>query len=109
MLLLLVRRALPRLYPGSAGTARAVSTCKPLPKHQQQHSKKKLPPFFSDPATYPLIAIVGSAVTMATGFLVYKSVKSPDVRLRKIERARVSRKLQRSNQVPGFDMPFEKA
>lgn len=110
----------------------------------------------SDPATYPLIAIVGSvrlwmgwwvgvtcravilippfflscimsppsalisppppspiptnqAMTMATGFLAYKSLKSPDVRLSKKERNRLARELKHSKEVSGFDAPFEKA
>lgn len=49
------------------------------------------------------------AVSMATWFLIYKSVNSPDVRLHKRERACLSRKLKRSNEVSGFDMPFKKA
>jgi len=51
---LLVRRALHR-------TTRAFSTWKPPQQPQQQAgAKKKLPAFLSDPATYPLIGVVGS-------------------------------------------------
>ena len=56
MLPLLVRRA---LYRGNVGATRVLSTWRP-PKQQQAGAKKKLPAFLSDPATYPLIGIVGS-------------------------------------------------
>lgn len=46
---------------------------------------------------------------MATCFIVYFSMKSPDVRLNKKERNRLARELKHSNQVSGFDAPFEKA
>lgn len=49
------------------------------------------------------------AMTMATGFMVYHSLKSPDVRLNKKERNRLTRELKHSKEVSGFDMPFEKA
>ena len=48
-------------------------------------------------------------MTMATGFIVYFSLKSPDVRLNKKERNRLVRELKHSNDVTGFDAPFEKA
>jgi hypothetical protein len=48
-------------------------------------------------------------LTVATGFLTYKSLGSPDVRLSKKERNRLTRELKHSKGVSGFDAPFEKA
>lgn len=58
MLPLLVRRALPRLHCSSIGTTRAFTAW--IPQQPGKQAKKKLPAFLSDPATYPLIGIVGS-------------------------------------------------
>lgn len=44
-----------------------------------------------DPATYPLMIIVGSAMTMASGFMIWYSIHSPDVRLNKKERQALER------------------
>ena len=49
------------------------------------------------------------AMTMATGFIVYFSLKSPDVRLNKKECNRLARELKHSKEVSGFDAPIEKA
>jgi len=48
-------------------------------------------------------------MTMASGFIVYFSLNSPDVRLNKKERNRLARELKHSKEVSGFDAPFEKA
>ena len=64
----------------------------PHPPHGPTATHKKgLPPMLGDPATYPLIIIVASAMTMASGFLIYHGIHSPDVRLNKKERQALER------------------
>lgn len=37
--------------------------------------------WLSDPSTYPIIAVVGIAVTGCCGFMTYKFTQCPDVRI----------------------------
>lgn len=64
----------------------------------------------SDPAVYPLLVIVSTGLTCATGFMIYYSLSSPDVRLNKRERNRLMREIEEQNRnVARFDDPFGKA
>lgn len=61
-----------------------------------------------DPAVYPLIAIVGTALTLASGFMIYFSFSRPDVRLNRRERQKLMREMARQDKVARLDDPYGK-
>jgi hypothetical protein len=61
-----------------------------------------------DPATYPLMAIVGSALTFATGFMIWYSQSHADVRLNRKERQKLMRELSKQDKIMRLDDPFGK-
>eukprot|EP00571_Detonula_confervacea_P014594 CAMPEP_0172308990 /NCGR_PEP_ID=MMETSP1058-20130122/9419_1 /TAXON_ID=83371 /ORGANISM="Detonula confervacea, Strain CCMP 353" /LENGTH=95 /DNA_ID=CAMNT_0013021535 /DNA_START=160 /DNA_END=447 /DNA_ORIENTATION=+ len=47
--------------------------------------------FLSDPATYPLIAILGGTGVFVTGFIAYFLASSPDVQISPLKRSKTIR------------------
>lgn len=100
------RRSLLARGPMQGGIGGGMS---PRDRLIQQVKAKQQKGMVSDPATYPLIAIVGSALTLATGFILYFSMSHSDVRLNRRERQKLMREMAKQDKVLNLDDPFGKA
>lgn len=52
---------------------------------------------------------MGTAITLGTGFIMYFSLKSTDVRINRKQRQQVMRELEKQDKVAALDDPFGKA
>ena len=52
---------------------------------------------------------VGTAMTLATGFMMYFSLKSYDVRINRKQRQQLMRELEKQDSIAALDDPFGKA
>lgn len=76
-----------------------------LIKAMKQQQKSGM---LQDPAVYPLIAIVGTALTLASGFMIYHGLSRPDVRLNRKERHKLMCELSKQDKVMNLDDPYGK-